>query len=977
MLNKLGKAGLKRWLLLIIMMLPCVAFADTFTRFNFFTPLSTDYSLSALQTIFGSMGNVLPGRGNQLFGTLVGVFNACWVVAIGVAVLFLIWDSIMHAAQSGAGMAGHGRKSVLKIIGVVIGFTLAVPSSSTGYSLGQNAVVWSVIQGIGIADKIYGRMYDYFMQGGVVVTMDPPAADDMKAFMNPAATILQGQICLYKLEDIKLAEKKANEAAASGDINKLPSYSYDHGTSEVGYSINADDTITMGTINDKYVAENPASHRYNDECGKVKWEYKHDTILARMAGTNYDYDAYAQERTATLAYVKSATIDLFNSLAPMARQIASIDPNTASNPDASAQFKAIAPSGAQSLANSGIVFATVIDPARRLVMVNRASDLTASMNDYRTKGWIFTPFMMTIPGLYDGQVVSIANYTPAATAPDVARLTTISEEQRSEISKLISHVDSDNYVINAMTDLDSYYANTALNADLSFEAFLQEYNPEEDTGSVDSVVDWIDSIMEAPKGAISLTKGFTTTLVGGMGDTIGAFNTVFGFFQGIDDLFDQIDDCVDSVTSTDVFDGGPDCNISFNMGSGYSELKNAQNALYAASDYAGKDLQSAIKGIDDMITDLKQDAANSKKGGMNDQIRDLTYNIGPIGPILAVMLTSMIGKSFGILEDNVNMNKNAMMTSIKVGGSMMTASLEAVFSAGRALYVSSMVEGALSGFGAIMGYGSSGAGSLVSKAPGGAVGLANKGMMMVVPAYVALALLFFAGGMLLFIMVPLIWIMLFVAVALRWMGLVIINVLAAPIFCFNLIRADGDGLIGKGDRFLADLLRTVITPAVLIIGAIAFMVLFNITFELIAYLLTNFLPLLFQIKPHAYLVSISLASILMVFGLLMTYLVNLLGNLCTSDLVNAVGNSIDHAFGEVKGAHGMPEQMHHGLSSASEQMGAGARGVSVDHPQSFKKGMDKIAETYVEQRNEYDRKQEEARQKEEQERQANARRNNP
>lgn len=926
-------------------MLPCVAFADSSTMFNFFTPLSTDYSISALQSIFGTMSNILPGRGNQLLGTVVGIFNACWVVAIGIAVIFLVWDSIMHAAQSGAGMAGHGRKSVLKIIGIVIGFTLAVPSSTTGYSLGQNGVVWVVVQGVGIADKIYTKMYDYFMQGGVAVTMDPPPANDMKAFMNPAGTILQGQICLAKLEAIKIEERRANADVAK-TLGELPSYTSNDVSDQVGYSINSDNSITMGTINDKYVASDPTSHRFNDECGKVTFQYKQGSILARMAGMNYSPEEFEQEKNQTMQYVRSATIDLFNSLQSAARQIAAIDPNTSSNPDASDQFQAIAPTGAEALANSGITFSTVIDPARRLVMVNRGNDLANSMEGYHEKGWIFTPFMMTIPGLYDGQVVSIANYTPSVVAPDVARLTSLSPSQRNEITQLIGHVDSDDYVINAMADLDAYYTNTNLTSDLSFEAFLAQYNPEEDTRSVDKIVDMIDQMMTVPKQALSFTKGFSEGLLQGLGDTLGGINTVIGVFQGMDDFFKQVDRCLDSLDNVTEGDS-PKCDIKFDLGGGDSGLKDAQEALYGAGDYVADDIQTAISAIDDMMTKLRQDADYSKQGGMNNSINDLTKQIGPVGPILAMMLTSMIGKGFNILEDNVALNNNAMMTSIKVGGGMMTASLEAVFSAGQALYVSSLVEGALSGVGSVLGYGSSGASGLATSVPGGAVGIANRAMGIVIPAYIALALFFFAGGMLLYILVPLTWILLFAAVALRWMGLVVINVLAAPIFCFNLVRADGEGLIGKGDRFLADLVRTMITPAVLVVGAIAFMLLFNISFQLIAYLLTNFLPLLFKIKSHAYLVSISLAAILMVFGILMAYMSNLLANLCTSDLINAVGSSVDHVLGEVKGMPGMHEQMQHGLSGVSEHIGAPAKSLTVDNAEGLKKGIKDMGDTYV------------------------------
>lgn len=944
------KNNVKKFLVLLLAMLPCAAFADqSAPMFSFFTPFTTDYSVSALQSVFGSMGSVLPGRGNQLLGLVMGIFNACWIVAIGLGVIYLIYDSLLHSAQHGEGIVGHGgKKSVLKIIGVCFGFCLALPSSATGYSLAQNGVMWLVIQGVGVADKVYGKVYDYFMAGGVVVTMEKPKAADVDTLIAPATVMLKSQICLYKLQDIKLAEKKRQAEVAKGMDQMLPSYSYTNTIDEVGYSINADNTITMGTLNTQYVAENPASHRYNNECGTVAWQYKDKNLIGRSLGiSNANPQATAQERTQTLAYIKQATVQMFNELSPVARQIAAIDPNTATNPDAATQFDQAAPIGATSLSNSGISFTTMIDPARRLSWLSRQKDLNDSMQSYYSKGWVFTPFLMTIPGLYEGEVVAIDTYAPNATPANVDSLTTITEQDRQDISTLMGHVDSDGYAKNASVELVKYYTTTSLDYDISFNTFLEQYYGDDyqnQMNSASSVVDWISKMMDVPKGAAIATEAASTILIGGMAGTIGFFNGIFQFFEGLPKTLEHAAsstwDCVSSVFS--------DCHYNFYMGDGIKELEIAQDQVLSVRDAVNKNIHSAVTAIDELMGSIKKDGEYAAKGGMNEQLKDLTKKIGPMGPIMAMMLTSMIGKGFDSFQHYVSLNNNAMITSIRVGGDMVESSLQAIFGAGRIMFVSSMVEGALGGMGQALSAGKTtkiNTGNAMQMG-GAVVGMANRGMGMIITMYITLALFFMAGGMLLFILVPLTWMLLFGSVVLRWLGMVLINIVAAPIFCFNLIRADSDGMIGKGHRFLADMMRTVITPAVLILGAIAFMVMFNLAFDFIAYMLTQLLPLIFKVKSHDYLVSVSLGAMLLVFGLLMTYVSNLLANLCTSDLVNAVGNTIDHALHEVKGAHGMNEQMAYALGNVSDHIGEAPKQLATRSPQEYKKSLSDAGKGY-------------------------------
>lgn len=875
-------SNLKKILFLVIAFLPCAAFADISTAMNFFTPPATDYSMTTLNTLFGAMGNVLQGRGNQLLGTTMGIFNACWIIAIGIGVLFVIWDAVIHAAQSGEMMIGKTKKTVFKIIGIVIGFALAIPSGTTGYSMAQSGAMWLVVQGVGLADRISGQMYVYFKSGGLPFTPQPATGDEMAPLMTPASTILKSQICMFSLESMLEKDKNAQDDALKTVEDtlggSLPSSSYNDSPRPVGWSINSDNTITVGTYADDETFE-ATGHRYNNECGTISWSYSTDTFVHRMAGKTYTQAEAEAERTQVLAYIQSATTQMFTSLEPVARQIASIDPNAENSEEL---YYNLADSAGMAMANSGVGFSTILDPARRDSQIAAHDSLANSMADYNSKGWVFTPFLTTVPGLMASGSISVSNYSPSATDPDVSRLTQISDEDKAKIAYQISRVDADGYGLKSIQYLELYDAGNYWDKDTfdQITNLVDDY----DTDDVSDAVDYLELMFMPNQMALDFAGGFAPDIV-----------------RGASYLFYGLGEMVNF----------------FNSGSG-DPLLGIQDAMMSMAGSIENAIDYAKASMDSLVSGVQQDLPKSIAGGMNDALMELTKQVGPVGPVLATMMTAMIGKSMDSLSKNAFGNQNAMVTSIQIGGDMMVAALEATFAAGRVLFVSSIISGAISGVGSLVSSVIPILGSGIKMFGTGAE-LAHKGVDVIIPLYIGLAMFFFAGGLLLYILVPLSWVLLFGAVVLRWLGMVLINILAAPIFCFNLIRSDGEGLIGKGERFLVDLLRTIITPALLTLGAVVFMVLFNIAFQLIALILTNFLPLLFKVHGDPYLVSISLAAILMVFGVLMLYVTEVLGTLCTSDLVQAVGSGIGEALHHIQGAHGMHDQVKQGIGQVGGQ----------------------------------------------------------
>lgn len=893
--------NMKKILLLLAALLPCAAFADIPIT-SFFTPPATDYSMTTLNTIFGAMGNVLQGRGNQLLGITMGIFNACWIIAIGIGVLFVIWDAVIHAAQSGEMIIGKTKKTVFKVIGIVIGFALAIPSGTTGYSLAQSGAMWMVVQGVGLADRISGQMYTYFQAGGVVFNTQPATGAEMTPLMTPASTILKSQICMFSLESIldkdQAAQDDALQTVEDSLGTNLPSTGYDTKPKPVGYSVNSDNTITVGTYADDETF-NETGHRYNNECGTISWSYDQNTFVQRTGGTQFTAEEAQAEKEQVLSYISQATQQMFNSLEPVARQIASIDPEAE---DSETQFYNLADSAGMALANSGVGFSTILDPARRKSQMAAKDSLATSMAQYNAKGWVFTPFLTTIPGLYSGQSINISNYSPSVVEPDVSKLTQISDEDKAKIAAQINHVNADDYVGKSLQYLDLYDQGNYWGADFSFDNLIDDLAKSDDgyaANDVNKVTNYLNEMMFIQRNTLEFASTFVPEMIG-----YGGYGLFYGLGEAVG-FFDK--------------DAG-------------NNLKDIANNMKDLGESIGGAIEYALDTLNNLVSGVKQDLPMAVKGGMNNDLMELTKQIGPVGPVLATMLTAMIGKSIESLSTNAfTVNKetgvpqNAMVTSITIGGDMMVASLEATFAAGKVMFISTILSTTVSGLAEMVPNAVIGGGL---KMFGSATQFANKGIDAIVPLYIMLALFFFAGGLLLYILVPLSWILLFGAVVLRWIGMVLINILAAPVFCFNLIRSDGDGLIGKGERYLVDLLRTVITPALLTLGAVVFVVLFNLAFQMVALILTNFLPLLFKVYDHPYLVSISLAAILMVFGLVMVYLTEVIGTICTSELVQAVGSAIGEALHQVQGAHGLHDQLKQGVGQVGGQFSNPAKQVS-------------------------------------------------
>lgn len=926
------RAKFKKYFLFSLLFLPFGAFADISSSLSFLAPPQNDFSMSLLNRIFGSSGNVLHGAGNQLVGTLMGVFNTFWIIALGLGVMYMVWDSVMSAAQSGEMMSGRQKKTVFRIIGIVIAFCACVPSSSSGYSLAQNSVIWLMSQGVGLADRVYGKLHSYLMAGGMTFTVKPTAPLEMTPILPSVANMLKAQVCMYKLESILTADKKAQEDAIKTDpsLPKPPSTPYEG--ERMGYSINQDNTITVGSFNDKYNADNPGSHKYNAECGTISWSIPAD-VMKRISREysqeiengddklKFGFESSLmnpEDYKAIMSLQEQALTEMFFNLQPVAQAISTVNTKDAAAKER--EYANLSNSGAVAMASSGMSYATILDPLRNKSIYSRNDGVSKRMQRLRGQGWMFTPLAVVLPGVTQAQVMSVAeSYPPAVTAANMTQLTggifdSLNDKSRAELAESMSRVDKDEYVTKASAILAQINPQTQW-TNIDFNKILDDYT----TGKRD-----LDSLI----GTIDFMFGSAPTLLL-QGIQKGAelgLDITHGFLNGINEL---IKTACDAATV-----GTGSCHGPLNgiLGS----IKDSKNGL-------GTGIDRAIDGVNEFKNSLKGEVEWSKKGGMNQALYDLTMRAGPMGPMAAMVVTNMIGKGVGKLQENlfkIDNETNAFNGAIALGGTMMYSAMHAFFQFQAFGIQSDIVKSILDGVGAggipIIGDVLSGAiniggsmlGGAISSKMGGVAEMMKGGVNQFVGYYITFIAIFFIGGTMLYLLLPLTFIFAFAASSFRWLGMVFINVLAAPIFCFNMLRAEGEGLIGhRSERFLTDVVRTLLTPTILTIGAVAFIILFNIAFMLLSSLYGELLPIILEIYKSDVLMAATLGTSLIVYAMIILWLGQLLSSLTTTEFVTGVGHAIGEGIQHMAD-HSPAQQIQQGVSGTASNIVGTAKQVA-------------------------------------------------
>ena len=161
----------KSWIVLLLLFLSGTALAaSTPTIDATAVDQHTDLSVAYLAQIFGTVGNVLQGTTGQMLGKLMGCFS---LGILAVMVLWIIGTTLLTTLRftTEGSFMNQNLKGHLIILRIVIGIVFIIPSSTTGYSLLQDVLMKTVIEGVKLGDQVWSYGLGYISDGGRIRAM--------------------------------------------------------------------------------------------------------------------------------------------------------------------------------------------------------------------------------------------------------------------------------------------------------------------------------------------------------------------------------------------------------------------------------------------------------------------------------------------------------------------------------------------------------------------------------------------------------------------------------------------------------------------------------------------------------------------------------------------------------------------------------------------------------------------------------------
>jgi conjugal transfer/type IV secretion protein DotA/TraY len=232
---------IKRLGLILVFIFVPAAFAAGFdTDFSdLFESSSTDLSLNYLGLLFGTVGNALVAQGDGPAGNIIAglfnIFNTGVMVFAGGFISYTIFRSVINTAQDGGGAGGQGKGNAWPTLRIIMGVSLLMPMYN-GYSMAQITVMWSVVQGVGLANTMWKEAANHLREtgGGMMSMADTNAATDLQYFAvnganvnqwNPsqdsgnasAADLMNSAICLAVV-DRQIRDVFSQHAVKTGDV---------------------------------------------------------------------------------------------------------------------------------------------------------------------------------------------------------------------------------------------------------------------------------------------------------------------------------------------------------------------------------------------------------------------------------------------------------------------------------------------------------------------------------------------------------------------------------------------------------------------------------------------------------------------------------------------------------------------------------------------------------------------------------------
>lgn len=361
---------------IVALVAPGFAFADVannLSSYNMFTPPLGDKSISYLGQVFGTVGGVIHGTSGQLLSEVFRVFNYGMVVIASLILIYSIIRSILDTATEGEFM-GRNKNTAWLIVRAVTGIGILVPKY-TGYSMIQIFIMWVAVQGIGLADSVWGRAIDYLGKEGGTVYIAPisNSASNLKDTLVFTDKVLNSEVCMYSLQNI--ARKDRDDAVAQ--LKNDPT-----------------NPALQERAKKPYAQYRPV---WNTNAETVSFGAGSNSPAASACGV-YNWKNTSDEKELFKQYKKTGLEQIAANLEPVAKSIA----DAATKPLTKQQSETLQKRVARDLVGATADYENIMIPALNSAADNAKTQLSATLAQAREKGWI-------VAGSYYWDLASLNN----------------------------------------------------------------------------------------------------------------------------------------------------------------------------------------------------------------------------------------------------------------------------------------------------------------------------------------------------------------------------------------------------------------------------------------------------------------------------------------------------------------------------------------------------------------------------------------
>ncbi|MGS1026798.1 DotA/TraY family protein [Burkholderia glumae] len=311
---------------------------------NLFDPTSGDVSIKVLGAIFGG----LLDSGGTADPLLNGIkaFNAGVLLIGGILAAYTIFSATVNTAHEGEVM-GKSYSTAWLPIRYAIGTSIVLPIVGGGYCVMQAIVMWLVVQGIGLADNVWGA----FMSNPTSTANTKISTTNREQILSVAKIAFRNSVCY------RAFAQATNSGDSDGFLGWKTTYKYSMSKTDTGYTYgdssswlrtNGCGTITYpmplkNTINTNTTSSSTSNTGYLGNIGTIfqsidvsaindAQKAQTDTLVQAMdnlaqqtVSKRSQGDISAQDAQALYAQIESATDTYVNNIKSVATSYANTD----------------------------------------------------------------------------------------------------------------------------------------------------------------------------------------------------------------------------------------------------------------------------------------------------------------------------------------------------------------------------------------------------------------------------------------------------------------------------------------------------------------------------------------------------------------------------------------------------------------------------------------------------------------------------